>query len=78
MMVTEKLIRKVIAEELNLELNKIVLEASIIDDLGADSLDGIQILLALEYEFELSIPDDDAMKMQTVKNVVDYILEKAG
>jgi len=66
-------VKEVIIDKLGVEEDKIVLEASFVDDLGADSLDTVELIMQLEEEFGIEIPDDDAEKMTTVKSVVDYI-----
>ena len=71
-MVFEKVQEKV-AEQLGIETDEITLESSFIDDLGADSLDIVELLMALEEEFDIEIPDEEAEKLTTVGDVVDYI-----
>ena len=66
-------VKGVIVEQLGTEEANITSEASFIDDLGADSLDIVELIMALEEEFELEIPDEDAEKIATVGDVVDYI-----
>lgn len=66
-------VKEVIIDKLGVEEDKIVPEASFIDDLGADSLDTVELIMQLEEEFGIEIPDEDAEKMTTVKSVVDYI-----
>ena len=68
-------VKEVIMEQLNAEDDAIKLETSFIDDLGADSLDIFQIIMGLEEEFDIEIPDADAEKVTTVGDVVDYIKE---
>ena len=68
-------VKKVIMEQLGVSDSAITLEASFIDDLGADSLDIVELILALEEEFDIEIPDNDAEKVATVGDVVDYIKE---
>jgi acyl carrier protein len=74
--VTER-VQAVIAEELGYEPIEIELQASIGDDLGADSLEFVQIIMALEEEFEVEIPDEDAERILTVRQAVDYIAAHA-
>ncbi|MGL4731612.1 MAG: acyl carrier protein [Clostridium sp.] len=62
-----------IAEQLSLDVEDISLESSFIDDLGADSLDIVELIMALEEEFDIEIPDEDAEKISTVGDVVEYI-----
>jgi acyl carrier protein len=66
-------VRKIVAEQLGVDLEKVVPEASFIDDLGADSLDTVELVMALEEEFDQEIPDEDAEKIRTVKDAIDYI-----
>ena len=66
-------VKEVIIDKLGVEEDKIVLEASFVDDLGADSLDTVELIMQLEEEFGIEIPDEEAEKMTTVKSVVDYI-----
>ena len=68
-------VKKVIIEQLGVSDSAITLEASFIDDLGADSLDIVELIMALEEEFDIEIPDSDAEKVATVGDVVDYIKE---
>lgn len=65
----------IIVEELAVDADEITPEASFIDDLGADSLDVVELVMAFEEEFDIEIPDEDAEKIQTVQNAVDYIEE---
>jgi acyl carrier protein len=71
-MVFEK-VKKIIVEQLGVEDDEITMEASFIDDLGADSLDIVELIMAFEEEFDLEIPDSEAEKITTVGNAVDYI-----
>ena len=66
-------VKKIVVEQLGVEEEDISLEASFIDDLGADSLDIVELIMALEEEFELEIPDSDAEKIGTVGDAVNYI-----
>ena len=68
-------IKEIIVEQLGVAENAVTMEASFIDDLGADSLDIVELIMALEEEFDLEIPDADAEKIVTVSDVVDYIKE---
>ena len=68
-------VSKVVAEELAVDEDEITAEASFIDDLGADSLDVVELVMAFEEEFELEIPDEDAEEIQTIQDAVDYIEE---
>lgn len=66
-------VKNVIIEQLGVAENNITIEASFIDDLGADSLDIVELIMALEEEFDIEIPDSDAEKVVTVGDVVEYI-----
>ena len=66
-------VKEVIVEQLGVEEDNIKLDTSFIDDLGADSLDIVELIMALEEEFDLEIPDNDAEKVVTVGDVVEYI-----
>ncbi|MCR4398981.1 MAG: acyl carrier protein [Firmicutes bacterium] len=70
--ITEK-VRKVISSQLEVDEDKVTADASVIDDLGADSLDIVEIVMSLEEEFGIEIPDEDAEKLSRVKHVVDYL-----
>ena len=65
--------KKIVCEQLGVSAEEVKLEASFIDDLGADSLDTVELVMAFEEEFEIEIPDEEAENIQTVKNAVDYI-----
>ena len=66
-------VKKIVVEHLDAEEDKVVDSASFIDDLGADSLDTVELVMAFEEEFECEIPDDAAEKIQTVKDAIDFI-----
>ena len=66
-------VKSIIVEQLGVTEGNVTLEASFIDDLGADSLDIVELIMALEEEFDIEIPDADAEKVVTVGDVVDYI-----
>lgn len=68
-------VKETIVEQLGVAENSVTLEASFIDDLGADSLDLVELIMALEEEFDTEIPDADAEKVVTVGDVVEYIKE---
>ena len=72
----EPKIKKIIEEQLGVEGDRIKPEASFIDDLGADSLDIVELVMAMEEEFDLEIPDEDAEKLKTVSDVTTYIQGK--
>jgi acyl carrier protein len=69
----EQRVKKIIAEQLGVNEGEIKNESSFVDDLGADSLDTVELVMALEEEFETEIPDEDAEKITTVQQAVDYI-----
>ena len=71
-MIYEK-VKDIIVEQLGVDPEKVTSEASFIDDLGADSLDIVELIMALEEEFDLEIPDEEAEKVTTVGEVVEYI-----
>jgi len=66
-------VKNIIVEQLNVEPEKVTMEASFIDDLGADSLDIVELIMALEEEFDMEIPDEEAEKISTVGDVIEYI-----
>ena len=66
-------VREIISEQLNVSKDEVVPEASFTDDLGADSLDLVELVMALEEEFEIEVSDEDAEKIRKVKDVFDYI-----
>lgn len=70
-------VKEIIVEQLGVTEASVTIEASFIDDLGADSLDIVELIMALEEEFDLEIPDADAEKIVSVNDVVDYIKENA-
>jgi acyl carrier protein len=71
----ERKVIEIIVEQLGVSEDEVAMEASFIDDLGADSLDLVELIMALEEEFSLEISDEDAEKIQTVQDVVNYINE---
>ena len=77
MAVTDK-VREIIAEQLGVKKDEVTDEAKFIDDLGADSLDTVELVMALEEEFGVEIPDEDAEKMMTVGEAIKYIEQKAN
>jgi acyl carrier protein len=70
-------VKKIIAEQLGVPESDVKPEASFVNDLGADSLDTVELVMALEEEFGVEIPDEDAEKIATVQNAIDYIKAKA-
>ncbi len=73
----EQRVKKIIAEQLEVNENDIVNTQSFVDDLKADSLDTVELVMALEEEFEAEIPDEDAEKIATVQNAIDYVSTRA-
>jgi acyl carrier protein len=74
----ESRIRDIIVNELGVEPSKVTAEASFVEDLGADSLDTVELVMAFEEEFGIEIPDEDAEKMETVGDAMKYLEEKEG
>ena len=72
----EQRVKKIVAEQLGVNEAEIKNESSFVDDLGADSLDTVELVMAFEEAFEIEIPDEDAEKIRTVKDAVDYIEAK--
>lgn len=70
-------VKKIVIEHLGVEADKVTPEASFIDDLGADSLDTVELVMAFEEEFGCEIPDDAAEKIQTVKDAISYLEQHA-
>ena len=70
---TDRKIKEIVAEQLGLESKEVALDASFVDDLGADSLDIVELIMALEEEFDLEIPDEDAEKIVSVKDAIEYV-----
>ena len=69
----EERVKQIIVEQLGVEESEVTPTASFVDDLGADSLDTVELVMAFEEAFEIEIPDEDAEKIRTVKDAVDYI-----
>jgi acyl carrier protein len=74
----EEKVKKIICDQLNVPEEEVVLDASFVDDLGADSLDQVELIMAIEEEFDISIPDEDAEKIRTVQDAVSYIKKAIG
>jgi acyl carrier protein len=74
-MSVEERVKKIVVEQLGVEESQVTKEASFVDDLGADSLDTVELVMALEEEFKLEIPDEEAEKISTVGQAVKYIEE---
>ena len=77
MATVDERVKKIIAEQLGVEEDEVTSEASFVEDLGADSLDTVELVMALEEEFGIEIPDEDAEKILTVGKALEYIKEKA-
>ena len=71
----EKRIKQIVAEQLGVDEAQVTNESSFMDDLGADSLDTVELVMALEEEFEIEISDEDAEKIQSVQDAIDYITD---
>jgi len=69
----EDKVKKIIAEKLSVDLDEVVPEASFVDDLGADSLDLVELIMSMEEEFDVEISDEDAEKMTSVKDALEYV-----
>ncbi len=77
-MAIEDKVKQIIVENLGVDESEVTPEASFIDDLGADSLDTVELVMAFEEEFNIEIPDEDAEKMTTVGDAINYLKEKLG
>lgn len=76
-MVVEDKVKEIIVEQLGVSADEVVNEASFVDDLGADSLDIVELVMAIEEEFDIEVPDDDAEKMQNIGDVIAYVESKS-
>ena len=74
----EQQVKAIVAEQLGVKEEEVTNDASFVDDLGADSLDTVELVMALEEEFETEIPDEDAEKITTVQQAIDYNTERRG
>lgn len=74
----EEQVRNIVAEQLGVKEEEVTADASFVDDLGADSLDTVELVMALEEAFECEIPDEEAEKITTVQQAVDYIKERSS
>ena len=74
----EEKVKDIIVEELGVEREKLTSDASFMEDLGADSLDTVELVLAFEKEFDIDIPDEEAEKLRTVGDAMSYLHEKIG
>ncbi len=77
-MAAQEKVKSIIAEQLGVKLEEVTPEAKFVDDLGADSLDTVELVMALEEEFGVEIPDEDAEKIATVGDAIRYIEEKSA
>jgi acyl carrier protein len=77
-MALEERVAEIIVEQLGVSREEVVVEASFIDDLGADSLDIVELVMAMEEEFDIEIPDEDAEKIQTIGAAIAYLKGKVG
>ncbi|CAK0755145.1 acyl carrier protein [Gammaproteobacteria bacterium] len=75
MSTVEERVKKIVVEQLGVKEEEVTLEASFVDDLGADSLDTVELVMALEEEFEIEIPDEAAEKITPVQEAIDYIVK---
>jgi acyl carrier protein len=74
----ESQVKEIIVEQLGVDEAQVAAEASFIDDLGADSLDTVELVMAFEEKFDIEIPDEDAEKMRTVGDAIEYLNNKLG
>ena len=74
----EERVKKIVVEQLGVSEDEVKTESSFVDDLGADSLDTVELVMALEEEFDTEIPDEEAEKIATVQNAIDYINANLG
>jgi len=77
LMSVEDKVKKIIAEKLGVDLDEVVPEASFVDDLGADSLDLVELIMSMEEEFDIDIPDEDAEKILTVQDAIEYTRQRS-
>lgn len=75
---TEEKIKEIISKQLGVDQSEVTMDASFVEDLGADSLDTVELVMAFEEEFNIEIPDEDAEKIAKVKDAIDYITNKVG
>ena len=78
MSTVQERVRKIVVEQLGVKEDELSNDASFVDDLGADSLDTVELVMALEEEFETEIPDEDAEKITTIQQAIDYINSHVG
>ncbi|MBI5099291.1 MAG: acyl carrier protein [Nitrospirae bacterium] len=77
-MAVEAKVKEIIAKQLGVDMEKVTLEASFVEDLGADSLDTVELVMAFEEAFNIEIPDEDAEKILKVQDAIKYIEDKSG
>ena len=77
-MAVEERVKEIIVEQLGVEASSVTEQAKFVDDLGADSLDTVELVMALEEEFSLEIPDEDAEKITSVNDAIEYIKQHAN
>lgn len=73
----EERVKNIIVEQLNVDAEQVTAEASFVDDLGADSLDIVELVMTMEEEFDLEIPDEDAEKIKSVGDVIKYVVTRS-
>jgi len=78
MSTVEERVKKIVVEQLGVKEEEVSNESSFVDDLGADSLDTVELVMALEEEFECEIPDEEAEKITTVQQAIDYVNSRLG
>ncbi|MDY6952620.1 MAG: acyl carrier protein [Thermodesulfobacteriota bacterium] len=71
-MAVEEKVKQMVAEKLSVEVEEVIPEASFVDDLGADSLDLVELIMAMEEAFDIEVPDEEAEKLQTVQDAINY------
>lgn len=77
-MTIEERVKKIIVDQLGVSADSVQLDSSFVEDLGADSLDTVELVMALEEEFDIEIPDEEAEKISTVRTAVDYVQKNAS
>ena len=74
----EEKVKNLVVTQLGVDAAKVTKDSSFIDDLGADSLDTVELVMAFEEEFDIEIPDEDAQRMKTISDVIDYLKDKVS
>ncbi len=74
----EEKVKNLVVTQLGVDAAKVTKDSSFIDDLGADSLDTVELVMAFEEEFDMEIPDEDAQRMRTISDVIDYLKDKVS